>query len=59
MDELRQAWGNFLKWLFDAIAAAWSQLYNGIANDWNVSVFIVVMAVVVIITGIGMFRRRA
>ena len=59
MDEIRQAWGSFLNWAFAALGRLWREFYDGVTNDWNVSVFIVLMAVVVIITGIGMFRRRA
>jgi hypothetical protein len=59
MEELRQWWGSFLKSGLAALGKLWERLSEGISSDWNVSAFILVMGVVVIVTAISMWRRRA
>jgi hypothetical protein len=59
MDEVRRWWGHFLKTSLAALGRLWEKLASGIAEDWSVSTFILVMGVVVIVAGIMMWRRRA
>jgi hypothetical protein len=59
MDEIRQAWGNLLKRVLATVSDLFTWLYDGISGEWNVGAFILLMAVVVIVTGISMWHRRA
>ena len=59
MDEIRQAWGHFLLKTTAELARLWTWLYDGVRGEWDVRAFILLMALVVIVTGISMWRRRA
>jgi hypothetical protein len=59
MDEIRQAWGSFLKRVGAEIAKLWGQLSDGIGEEWDIRIFLILMAVVVIVTAISIGRRRA
>lgn len=59
MEGLRQWWLNTLSAALAGLGKLVRVVVDGVGENWNVRAFILIMAVVVIITGISMWRRRA
>lgn len=51
MDELQKAWSTIVKGFLSNLAELWAAFVRGVLHDWNISVFIFAMAVV-LLTGL-------
>ena len=59
MDRVREAWGRFLSRVYNFLVEIWTRFYEGVTGDWNVRTFLVVISIVVVLSGMSLWRRRA
>lgn len=59
MDGVREAWGRFLTRVYNFLVEILTWFYEGITGDWNVRTFLVVISIVVVLSGMSLWRHRA
>jgi hypothetical protein len=57
MDQIQAWWASVLQSLMHWLSAGWSSFVRGITGEWDITFFILLMASVLILGLVGIWRR--
>ncbi|HSJ24967.1 MAG TPA: hypothetical protein VK929_09885 [Longimicrobiales bacterium] len=57
MDQIQAWWASVLRSLLHVMSAAWTNFTRGVTGEWDISYFILFMAMVLILGLVGIWRR--